>query len=504
VRERGTRSVQEGLLLSSLPLQLLYRQMNSHDTEFLEKDPDIGSYSPPTDGSSLEASDRPLWDHEVKQEEENDFKYRSCSWQKTASLLFAEYIVLAIMSFPWSYSVLGLVPGIIITVGMALMVYYTGLTLMEYVLRNPDLKDICEIGQHLFGSRVAWWLTLCGFLLNNTFIQGLHVLVGAEWLNTISNHATCTIVWAVIIAVVSAVLTLPRTLSGFTYFAIFSALTMFASVIMTMAFAGTQAHPDKYIDSQPVTWSCWPKKGTTYVEGMTAFLNIAFTFIGQVCYPSFMAEMKDPREFKKVLTAVTVCEILLYTITGCIMYVYIGNEYMTAPAYGSLTEPYKKIAFTFCVPTILFAGVLYSAVTSRMVFDKIFDKDSVHRTHNTVKGWATWIGVISTTWVIAFIIAEVIPFFSSLLSLMSSMFGAWFGFIFWGVAYLRMKKEGRGKEWFKILSPWEKFKVCINVCLIGIGLYIFGPGIYVTIQGIIDSYAAGTVGGVFTCADTGL
>ncbi|KAG5370542.1 hypothetical protein CKK34_0648 [Yarrowia sp. E02] len=153
--------------------------MNANDTEFLEKDPNQGEYSLPTDGSSLEALDRPLWDHEVKQEAENDFKYRSCSWQKTASLLFAEYIVLAIMSFPWSYSVLGLVPGIIITLAMALMVYYTGLTLMEYVLRNPDLKDICEIGQHLFGSRVAWWLTLCGFLLNNTFIQGLHTTLPA-------------------------------------------------------------------------------------------------------------------------------------------------------------------------------------------------------------------------------------------------------------------------------------------------------------------------------------
>lgn len=472
--------------------------------ETREKEPNHQDYSPPMDSSSLEASDKALWDHEAAQEDGNEFKYRSCSWQKTASLLFAEYIVLAIMSFPWSYSVLGLVPGLIITVGMALMVYYTGLTLMEYVLRNPDLKDICEIGQRLFGSKWAWWLTLCGFLLNNTFIQGLHVLVGAEWLNTISDHATCTIVWAVIIAVVSAVLTLPRTLSGFTYFAIFSAGTMFISVILAMAFAGKQDHPNKFVESKPVTWSCWPQPGTTYVEAMTAFLNIAFTFIGQVCYPSFMAEMKNPREFKKVLTAVTVAEIILYSVTGSIMYVYVGNAYMVAPAYGALTEPYKKIAFTFCVPTILFAGVLYSAVTSRMVFDNVFPKDSIHRTHNTVKGWAVWIGIISTTWVIAFIIAEVIPFFSSLLSLMSSMFGAWFGFIFWGVAFIRMKSDGKGKGWFKLLSTWDKFLVFVNVVLICIGAYIFGPGIYVTIQGIIDSYEAGTVGGVFTCADTGL
>ena len=46
---------------------------------------------------------------------------------QTAALLFAEYICLAIMSFPYSYSVLGLVPGLILTVVVAALVLYTSL-----------------------------------------------------------------------------------------------------------------------------------------------------------------------------------------------------------------------------------------------------------------------------------------------------------------------------------------------------------------------------------------
>lgn len=46
---------------------------------------------------------------------------------QTAALLFSEYICLAIMSFPWSYSVLGLVPGLILTVVIAGIVLYTSL-----------------------------------------------------------------------------------------------------------------------------------------------------------------------------------------------------------------------------------------------------------------------------------------------------------------------------------------------------------------------------------------
>ena len=64
---------------------------------------------------------------QLELESSNSIKYRTCSWQKTAALLFAEYICLAIMSFPYSYSVLGLVPGLIVTIVVAASVLYTSL-----------------------------------------------------------------------------------------------------------------------------------------------------------------------------------------------------------------------------------------------------------------------------------------------------------------------------------------------------------------------------------------
>jgi len=63
----------------------------------------------------------------VEMEADNAIKYRTCPWWKTAFLLFSEYICLAMMSFPYSYSVLGLVPGLILTVVQAAFVLYTSL-----------------------------------------------------------------------------------------------------------------------------------------------------------------------------------------------------------------------------------------------------------------------------------------------------------------------------------------------------------------------------------------
>lgn len=124
---------------------------------------------------------------QIELEAGNSIKYRTCSWQKTAALLFSEYICLAIMSFPGSYATLGLVPGLILTLFVALVVLYTSLIIWyvspwtdcvlltlnrKFCLRHPEVRDVCDIGQYLFwDSKIAWYVTAIMFLLNNTFIQ---------------------------------------------------------------------------------------------------------------------------------------------------------------------------------------------------------------------------------------------------------------------------------------------------------------------------------------------
>lgn len=447
----------------------------------------------------------------VAEEANHSINYRNCSWQRTAGLLFSEYICLAIMSFPWSYSVLGLVPGLILTVFTSLTVLYTGLIIADYCAAYPHITDVCEIGQHLFwGSKIVWYATAACFLLNNTFIQALHVLVGAKYFNTISDNQTiCTIAFAVVSAVICFLLSLPRTFSHMSSVGYFSAATMFIAVILAIVFAGIQKHPGHYDEyALPITWNLWPAEGTTFAAGMSAFLNIVYTFVGQITYPSFISQMKQPKDFKKALWIVTLCEVITFSLAGSIVYVYVGGNYITAPAFGSLSGNYKKVAFSFALPTIIFLGSLYSNVSSQFLFQRIFAKDSAHRNEHTVVGWATWTGLNAGLWIIAFVIAEVIPFFSDLLSLMCSLFDCWFGFVFWGVAFFKLKKlyaTKRGEEFslgglFKNGSVLTKIEVVCNVALIGIGFFILGPGLYSTVQSIIWSYQDDAYGHAFSCA----
>lgn len=266
-----------------------------------------------TDGDDSEETSSAILDRQLAAEDGASIQYRTCSWQKTAALLFSEYICLAIMSFPWSYSILGLVPGIILTVVVAGLVLYTSLILWQFCLRHPEVRDVCDIGQTLFTFKrapwlgvFAWWATAVMFILNNTFIQALHVLVGAEYLNTMTASdfiGGCrTVEFSVIVTVICWLASLPRTFSMMSKLGTASAVFTFISVVLATIFVGIQGNPAHFdLDGKgpdphgAVIFNIIPERGTTWVNGMAAFLNISYTFIGQITLPSFIAEMRDPR-----------------------------------------------------------------------------------------------------------------------------------------------------------------------------------------------------------------
>ncbi|CAK7205898.1 hypothetical protein SEUCBS139899_008678 [Sporothrix eucalyptigena] len=481
---------------------------------------------PPIAGQAFESdsddSSAAILEKQLAQEDGCAIQYRTCSWQKTAALLFSEYICLAMMSFPWSYSVLGLVPGLILTVVVALFVLYTSMVLWEFCLRHPEVRDVCDVGQMLFwNKRWAWWATAVMFILNNTFIQGLHVLVGAKYLNTMTaadNGIACrTVSFGVVMLVISWVCSLPRTFSMLSKLGTGSAFFTFISVLLATIFAGIQAHPAGYdprasyttstgttaVGGNPIV-TALPVAGTTFVAALNAFMNISYTFIGQITLPSFIAEMKDPREFPKALWACTIAEIILFSIVGAVIYAYVGNQYMTAPAFGSLEPLYKKVSFSFMIPTLIFLGVLYASVSARFVFFRIFERSPRHKNEHTVLGWGVWTVILLITWILAFIIAEVIPFFSDLLSLMSSLFDSFFGFIFWGVAYFRMRKVDGRLALIKQGNIRAILMAILNAFIILIGLFFLTAGTYASVQSIVDAFDADEVGGVFSCASNGL
>lgn len=88
------------------------------------------------------------------------------------------------------------------------------------------------------------------------------------------------------------------------------------------------------------------------------------------------------------------------------------KKYTLRPAFKRLPAKLPQISYSFMIPTIIFVGCLYASVTGRFIFFRAF-KDSKHLKEHTIIGWASWGGILLASWILSFIIAEVIPFFSS-------------------------------------------------------------------------------------------
>jgi hypothetical protein len=86
---------------------------------------------------------------------------------------------------------------------------------------------------------------------------------------------------------------------------------------------------------------------------------------------------------------------------------------------------------------------------------------------------------------------------------MSSLFNCWFGFIFWALAYFRMRNADR-KVGNKRNPVLDAFSVALNVVIMLTGALYLTLGTYVSVQGIIDQFRAGQVSSVFSCKSNGL
>ncbi|KAJ5654633.1 hypothetical protein N7490_001636 [Penicillium lividum] len=435
----------------------------------------------------------------VAEDHQHDIKLRTMSWQKTAVLLAGDQVCLAIMAQSWSLSVLGWVPGIITMVLSGILFWLTSITMHKYIMKNPQIKDICDFGYYVFGqSKAAYVFSAFMLLANNILLIGFHVLTGAKVLNTLSGHTLCTAVFSVITTLMGIVMSTPRTLHHVSFMSMFSSACMGIAILLFLVFAGIEDAPlygysGDYPTDGPVKTYAFPLPGTNFVNCMNAVLNITFLWVPQILFPSFIAEMERPQDFPKALAVLGVISAILFIVPPAIGFRYLG-QYATAPAFGSLgVVSYKKASFGFVIVPTLIIGVIYANVTAKFIFLRIMGK-SRHAHSNTVIGWAVWVLVMVVIWLIAFVFSEVVPSMGDFLSLLGAAFDSFFGFIFFAVAYWQLN---RGRLFAGIK---QTTMTLINVFVMAVGLFLLGPGLYAAVEAIITDYS-GSVTPAFTCAN---
>lgn len=408
-------------------------------------------------------------------------KYRTMEWWHAAMVMIAETISLGILSLPSAMAGLGLVPGVILIIGLGIVSTYTGYVFWQFKMRFPHVHNIADVGEIFLGPIGR---EVGGFLqtIYLIFIMGSHLLTWTIAMNTITEHATCTIVWSIIGLILHAVLTFPRTLKNVSYLSIFAFISIFSAVMVTMISVGV-TQPD------PVVYAT---RHVNFAAAFSSVMNIIFAFGGHVAFFSFISELKDPRDFPKSLYTLQITNTSLYVIAAVVIYRFAGTD-VASPALGSASHVVRKISYGISIPTIIIAGVIYGHVASKYIYVRLF-RGTRHLHERTLLSYGSWIGILFVLWIIAWIIAESVPVFNNLVGLISALFASWFTYGLAGFMWIYLNRGGLTANWKKIALT------VINVIIFIIGAASCGLGLYASGLAISQDKS----GASWSCADNGV
>lgn len=136
-------------------------------------------------------------------------------------VLIAETVSLGILSLPSALAALGLVPGIILIVVLAILATYSGIMLGEFRKSYPFVRNFGDavqiVGESIGMGRVFQEIFGWGQVLFQVFVMGSHIQTWTICLNTLTDSRVCTVAWAFIGLVVFWMCNVPRTLKYTSY-----------------------------------------------------------------------------------------------------------------------------------------------------------------------------------------------------------------------------------------------------------------------------------------------
>lgn len=416
-------------------------------------------------------------DIEKQKRLEGNARFNRLGWKRLTIVLIVEAIALGSLGLPAAFATLGMIAGVITCVSLGLGAIYTSFIIGQVKLAFPDVRHYADLGKLLMG-RVGYELFGIMFVLQLVFLVGSHCLTGTIAFNNMTNNGVCSLVFGLVSAIILLLLAIPPSFAEVAILGYLDFFSIIVAIVITIVSTCIQArHAPGGLSA--VNWSAWPKEDLRFGEAFIAFGCIVFAYSFAVCQVSFMDEMHTPRDFFKSMWTLGSIQIIIYTLTGALVYAFVGSE-VQSPSLLSAGPAVSKVAFGVALPVIFISGSINTTVVARYLHGRLFE-DSVTRFINTPKGWLSWLGMVFTITIIAWAIAEAIPFFSDLLSISSSLFVSGFSFYLPAIMWFVLLRKGK---WY---AKENIIKSIANALIFLIGLIVLVGGLYASAEDIVRS-----------------
>lgn len=406
-----------------------------------------------------------------------DENFHRLGWKRLTIVLFVEAIALGSLSLPKAFATLGMVPGVISSIGIGIVATYASYEVGAVKVKYPHVEHYGDIGRLLLGEWGFWIITVV-FILSIALTVGSHTLTGIIALTNITQSDICSVIFGLVSTIILLLLAIPPTFADIAilgYIDLASILIAIGITIIATGVQSTQARTGSDLPSS--NWSAWPKEGTDFASGMVAINNIVFAYTFAPALPSFMSEMHTPKDYTKAVYSLGIIEVVIYTLVGSLVYAFVGQD-VKSPALLSAGPLWSRIAFGIALPVIFISGSINTSVIARYIHGHVY-RYSVVRYVNTRMGWITWIALVSVLTFLAWIIAEAIPVFSTILSISGALFSSGLCFYIPSIMWFVLVREGK---WYDNLP-----RAFCNTFVFIFGLGVLGCGMYANVIHLVSS-----------------
>ncbi|KAF4420387.1 neutral amino acid permease [Fusarium acutatum] len=407
--------------------------------------------------------------------------YRSVGLIGTAGLMMKTQIGLGVLSIPATFNALGMIPGIICLLAVAVITTWSNWIVGLFKLRHRHVYAIDDAGEMMFGVvgkeffGFAMWIYW-------VFVSGAGMLSLSIGLNAVSSHGACTAVFVAVAAVLGFGLSSIRTLARMSWLAWIGVISIMISVIMVTIATGVQERPAAA--PQDGVWVSDYKlfNKPSFVQAASAICSLVSAFGGTPGFFAIVAEMRRPEQYTKALTICQAIVTVTYLTIGCVMYYFCGS-YVSSPALGSAGDTIKKASYGVAIPGLIVSITLVTHLPSKYMFVRLL-RNTKHLASNSAVHWSTWLGCTFIVSIIAYIIASAIPIFYSLISLIGALVGTLMCFQTMGFMwfYDNWEKRAISPKWLSACG-WSVF-------VIASGTLLMVAGTYGSIVDIIQAYKA--------------
>ncbi|KAI9041759.1 uncharacterized protein KD926_006483 [Aspergillus affinis] len=249
------------------------------------------------------------------------------TWLGAVAVMTKTQIGLGVLSIPASLDTLGMIPGVIVLVVMAVITTWSNYMIGVFKLRHPSVYNIDDVGQMLFGR------------------PGRIILGSVDHFNRLECYVSSR--------------SIIRTLSRISWLAWVGVMFIITSIIVLTISVGLQGRPSTVSQTQP--WESdfqLTSNSPSFPEAISAVAAILNAYAGTPGFFAIVSEMRNPHHYTRSLLICQSGVTVLYLAVGITVYYYCGS-YVASPALGSAGLLMKRVCYGFALPGLVVSTFLF-------------------------------------------------------------------------------------------------------------------------------------------------